>query len=175
MSLLVIAEFGRKRRKIQSEQFQRRVFERNINNPLALHKMSQPGSLRRSNKVRNMSITAPILVNAPPGFRNGLTPLDPLPESEGEGTRPKSVTWSPKVIQKQKVTPIIRAGVGNGGTICVSSLNGPPSSTSNGCELDPDTSVTPLETYSLSPSVQTSSTGNKTDTLQSTSSLTLYF
>jgi len=174
--------FSRKRRKIQSENFQKRIFERNINNPLALHKLVQPGSLRRSNKVRSMSITSPILVNAPPGFTNGLTPLDPLgthqyQSGEPGGGRPKSVTWSPKVIQKQKVTPIIRAGV-NGGGVRLTTLtptSGPASTLSNGYEIDPDTSVTPLETYSLSPSHQSTSPGRHTDTPQSTSSLTLYF
>ena len=182
--------FFRKRRKIQSENFQKRIFERNISNPLAIHKLVQPGSLRRSNKIRSMSmnITAPVLANPVQHGNHGLTPLDPSSPYGNNGTmnRSKNVTWSPKVMQKKskltQVSPPTRFGNNNGSTVLrVTSLTptfedgpgGPTSNISNGYELDPDTSVTPLETFSRVPNHTTQK--NNTDTLQSTSSLTLYF
>ncbi len=157
-----------------------------MSNPLAIHKIpqSQPGSIRRSNKIRNMSmnITAPVLANPiQGGNNNGLTPLDPAYGGNGTLGRTKSVTWSPKVMQKSKLTPVSPpTRFGNGTVLRVTSLSpsideGGSNFSSNGFELDPDTSVTPLETFSRAPNHTPTQNKSNTDTLQSTSSLTLYF
>jgi len=152
MAIGSVLYFGycRKRRKIQSESFQKRVLERNISNPLAIHKLAQPNSLRRSNKVRHMmNITSPILSSSystDPDSR-GMTPVDctsTVPVNVSNSAPPvkqKNVTWSPKVIQKLTPTPPARS---ENTRISSSMMNG---NNNKGLEMDPDTSVTPLETY----------------------------
>ncbi|CAG7647491.1 unnamed protein product [Allacma fusca] len=175
--------YCRKRRKIQSENFQKRVLERNMSNPLAIHKLGgppqgQPSTLRRSNKIRNMSmnITSPILSTATNNHilqRNSLTPVDPvnLSLSVANGTmRAKNVTWSPKLLQK--ITP--DGTIRNGNVrVTATASQGYVSTNTNGFEVDPETSVTPVETYRSS-NLQ-NGRNHSTDTLQSNSSLTLYF
>ncbi|ODM95632.1 Fat-like cadherin-related tumor suppressor [Orchesella cincta] len=176
--------YCRKRRKIQSESFQKRVLERNISNPLAIHKLSQPSSLRRSNKVRHMmNITSPILSSSysTDAESRGLTPVDctsqTIPVSVMNSAPPvkqKNVTWSPKVVQKMTPTPPVRSDATR-----ITSMNGMNGNCNKGLELDPDTSVTPLETYRNQ--VSTNQNGrvnhipNGADTMQSNTSLTLYF
>ena len=152
-----------------------------MSNPLAIHKLGVPGgqanTLRRSNKIRNMSmnITAPILSSATNNQllqRNTLTPVDPVSLSlVGNGTmRAKNVTWSPKLLQKIAPDGTIRnANV----RITTATGQGFVSSNTNGFEVDPETSVTPVETYRTSNMQNGRNHG--TDTLQSNSSLTLYF
>lgn len=173
--------YFRKRRKIQSESFQKRVLERNISNPLAIHKLGQPSSLRRSNKVRHMmNITSPILSSSystDPDSR-GMTPVDctsTVPVSVTNSAPPvkqKNVTWSPKVIQKLTPTPPARSEA----TRITSMTNG---NNNKGLEMDPDTSVTPLETYRNqvinNQNGRVNHIPNGGDTMQSNTSLTLYF
>jgi len=122
--------------------------------------------------------------------RGGLTPVDPINTSPLPHSRPKNVTWSPKVVQKSTPTPPARSentkvtsaakpngyangGVGNGHIVG----NGHGRV---GLELDPDTSVTPLETYrnhqaNGKHTMNPNAIPNGTDTLHSNTSLTLYF
>lgn len=142
--------------------------------------MAHPGTLRRSNKIRQqmMNITSPMLSSHYSTDTRGMTPVDPIPP------RPKNVTWSPKVVQKTTPTPPARSETTRVTTVKSLSnghgqMNG--HGLSNGLELDPDTSVTPLETYrshqangrhNSHPNPQPNS---GTDTMHSNSSLTLYF
>lgn len=173
----------RKRRKIETESFHRRVLERNISNPLAIHKLHPSGgggTLRRSNKIRQvMNITSPMSPNG------GLTPVDPMTPNNRNGVgrlsaRHKNVTWSPKVCLKNGTpTPPARSEATRVTTI--KSYHGNGLINGNGLELDPDTSVTPLETYRSHVNMNgngrhaNNSSHSPSDTMHSNNSLTLYF
>lgn len=179
----------RKRRKIETENFHKRVLERNISNPLAIHKMTHPGgTLRRSNKIRQvMNITSPMLNSGYTTDTRGLTPVDPITNGH-LSARHKNVTWSPKVVQKTTPTPPARSDTTRVTTMPKSQyLNGMMNGHANGhgplkgLELDPDTSVTPLETYRSHVNLNgrhpnpPPSSHSPSDTMHSNTSLTLYF
>ncbi|XP_021960448.2 protocadherin Fat 4 isoform X2 [Folsomia candida] len=163
IGILLYFGYCRKRRKIETENFHKRVLERNISNPLAIHKMTHPGDTR------------------------GLTPVDPITNGH-LSARHKNVTWSPKVVQKTTPTPPARSDTTRVTTMPKSQyLNGMMNGHANGhgplkgLELDPDTSVTPLETYRSHVNLNgrhpnpPPSSHSPSDTMHSNTSLTLYF
>lgn len=111
-----------------------------------------------------------------------MTPVDctsSVPVSVTNSAPPvkqKNVTWSPKVVQKLTPTPPAR----NENTRISSMMgNGVNGNNNKGLEIDPDTSVTPLETYrnqvSTNQNGRVNHVPNGGDTMQSNTSLTLYF
>jgi len=148
-----------------------------------------------------MNVSSPILGSYPSSgdsASSGLTPVDPPSSGSQEAPmRAKNVSWSPKVIHKVAPAPLppVRShnGANKNGMNHNSNGNANGRQTPGGLrfELDPDTSVTPLETYrSQNKILQNHSKQNGTlrsngsdvqqepesgEQMQSNSSLTLYF